>query len=116
MPRKKIKIVKNKSSYLQIGHDGYSRGDYDKKNPNYMWVFSKGRIYKEKETQECPGHGSVGEWCGLERDFSGRYDGTKRVISCVINTNSITSFRHLPQSVVSQLEQCFPNAKKIVVF
>jgi hypothetical protein len=114
MPRKKINIVKAKSGYLAIGHDGYSRGKFNEKKPNYIWIFEKGKIDTREETSECYGHGSVGEW--NFSDFSGRYDAKKKVISCVIHVKSITNFRELPKTLVEQLYQHFPKAKKIVVF
>jgi hypothetical protein len=116
MPRKKMKIEKAKGSYLTIGHDGYKRGVFNEKKPNYMWGFVKGRVHKEAETPECHGHGMVSRWRGKCWDFNGRYDAKKKIISCVIHTDNISCFRKLPKTLVSHLEQSFPKAKKIVVF
>lgn len=115
MPRKKMKIVKSKTCYLTYGHDGYKKGKFNEKKPNYMWGFVKGRIYKEAETPDCKGHGEVDSWQGKDWDYCGRYDAKKKIISCVIHTTRAISFRTLPKTLVSHLEQSFPKAKTIAV-
>jgi len=116
MPRKKMKIEKARGSYLSVGHDGYRDGNFTEKKPNYMWGFVKGRVYYRAETKKCYGHGCVADWRDKYWDYSGRYDAQKRIISCVVIGDGISSFRKLPKTLVSHLEQCFPKAKKIVVF
>jgi hypothetical protein len=118
MPRKKIKISKSKSgNYLGVGHDVFTHGAdlYNKENPNLIWGFKEGKVFKWEETPEFRGHASVPNWGGQEWGFYGRYDAKSHIVSCVI-CNNVHSFRKLPQSLVSQLEQAFPNAKKIVIF
>lgn len=117
MPRKKIKVVKTKKGYLSIGHAVYRKGAkaYNSKKPNYMWGYTKGKVSKWKETPECDGHSNIVGWCDVDWSFTGRYDAKTRAISCVIKCGGINSFRNLPETLTSQLEQSFPKAKKIVV-
>lgn len=118
MPRKRILIVKAKKGYLDFGHEVYKGGKkaYNKKHPNYMWGFVKGKLYKKAETPTCSGHGDVDSWRGNDWDYCGRYDAKKKIISCVIHVDKMLSFRKLPKTLVSHLEQTFPKAKKIVTF
>lgn len=116
MFRKKIQIEDAKKGYLKFGHGVYRGKNYNEKNPNYMWGYTKSKVSKWAETPECTGHADIKGWVGGEWSFWGRYDAKKRTISCVIGEKGANPFRKLPRTVVSQLEQCFPNAKKIVVF
>ena len=113
MPRKKLKVEQSTECYLRIGHQGYNDGYYDTENPNYLWVSIDGRLEARQETEDCQGHHEVDEWLAPTRQFNGRYDGQKKLISCVPRNTS--NFRELPQTLISQLQQKFPKAKKIVI-
>ena len=118
MPRKKIKIVKAQLGYCSIGHSVYSEGAeaYNSENPNYIWGYGKGKVSKWAETPECRGHANVPHWTAGDWFYYGRYDARLKKISCVICDLRDHSFRNLPKTLISQLEQFFPNAREMVVF
>ncbi len=118
MPRKKLKIKKSESGYLDIGHTVFSKGPefYNKENPNYVWGYKEGKVSKWTETPECMGHADVPHWHAGGWLFWGRYDAKSKKISCVISYLGANTFRNIPKTIISQLEQSFPNAVAIIIF
>lgn len=120
MPRKKIEIYdarEKKKGYLDFGHAVFNDGEeaYNPKNSNYMWGFREGKVSKWEETPECRGHANCDDWRGQTWMYSGRYDAKLKTISCVTCSSGLSSFKRISQSLVSQLEQIFPKAKKIAL-
>jgi hypothetical protein len=104
------------TDYYSIGH-----GDRKGFNGYFLWLYQDGTI-KVSESQENNAEDSnlrlrhTDLWSARDmvQSYHGRYDPGKKVISLISPIRS--QHREIPNILISQLQQKFPEALKIVRF
>ena len=110
--------------YTDYGHDLFNIRDikeykkYKSSDPNYMWVFTNGRVDVEEETGDNLSHGYIDKWNVIDwgKVYSGRYSGKEKKITVLPPFKGLARLRGLPSSIQTALRRAFPEAEQIYMY